>query len=199
MHLYPWLPPCSSHPCSPLSLSCAQLDLGYNELGPEGAGALAPAIAVCASITHIGEGGLDLRNNLLGGEGWGAIFAGVCSSEVSKIASINASGEDIGPKGAKLIAEALRTSVNASVTECNVRGNSLDAESATLLAKVAREKRIMLFGIKHDQTEANFQYVGLGPEEAILIASDLSVSASVTSVRSPAHRTPPICSPLSLN
>ena len=77
---------------------------------------MAPAIAVCASITHIGEGGLDLRYNKLGDEGWGAIFAGVCSSKVGKIASINASSEHIGPQGAKLIAEALRTSVNASVT-----------------------------------------------------------------------------------
>ena len=41
------------HPCSPLSLCCAQLDLKYNELGPEGAAALAPAIAVCASVTKV--------------------------------------------------------------------------------------------------------------------------------------------------
>ena len=77
---------------------------------------MAPAIAVSASITHIGAGGLDLRSNDLGDEGWGAIFAGVCSSKVSKIASIDASNKGIGPKGAKLIAEALRTSVNASLT-----------------------------------------------------------------------------------
>ena len=69
-----------------------------------------------ASITHIGKGGLDLRNNNLGDEGWGAIFAGVCSSEASKVAHIYASSEGIGPKGAKLIAEALRTSVNSSLT-----------------------------------------------------------------------------------
>ena len=93
-----------------------QLDLSWNQLGPEGAAALAPAIAVCASITHIGEGGLDLTGNELGDEGWGAIFAGVCSSEASKVASIDASGKGIGPKGAKLIAEALRTSVNSSLT-----------------------------------------------------------------------------------
>ena len=77
---------------------------------------MVPAIAVSASIAHIGEGGLDLRGNKLGDEGWGAIFAGVCSSEASKVASIDASGKGIGPKGAKLIAEALRTSVNASLT-----------------------------------------------------------------------------------
>ena len=47
MHLYPWLP--AHHTRVHRSLSCAQLDLRYNELGPEGAAALAPASAVCAS------------------------------------------------------------------------------------------------------------------------------------------------------
>ena len=103
------------------SKSLATLDLSNmsplsTKFGPKGAAALASAIAVMGSITHIGEGGLDLRGNKLGDEGWGAIFAGVCSSEASKVASIDASGEGISPKGAKLIAEALRTSVNSSLT-----------------------------------------------------------------------------------
>ena len=38
------------------------------------------------------------------------------------------------PTGAQALAHALKG--NASVTECNVCGNSLDSESATLLAKV---------------------------------------------------------------
>ena len=62
MHLYPWLP--FSLPITPLSLSCAQLDLSYNELGPEGAAALAPAIAVSASMTR-----LDVSRNRLDEEG----------------------------------------------------------------------------------------------------------------------------------
>ena len=81
-------------------------------------------------------------------------------------------------EGITAIANALK--VTASLTECNVRRNNLDEESATLLAKAASQKRIMLFGIKHDQTEADFQHQSLGPVDAILIASDLSVSASVT-------------------
>ena len=44
--------------------SCAQLDLSANELGPEGAAALAPAIADSASMTR-----LDVMGNLLGNEG----------------------------------------------------------------------------------------------------------------------------------
>ena len=72
--------------------------------------------------------------------------------------------------------------VNTVLTECNVRGNNLNTESATALAKVATEKRVMLFGIKHDQTEADFKGQSLGPVDAILIASDLSVSSSLTTV-----------------
>ena len=71
---------------------------------------------------------------------------------------------------------------SACLTEFNMRANHLNKDaahdSATLLAKpkVASENRIMLFGIKHYQTEAIFQDWDLGPVDAILIASDLSVS-----------------------
>ena len=56
-----------------------------------------------------------------------------------------------------------------------------------MLANVATEKRVMLFGIKHDQKEANFHNQSLGPVDAILMASDLAVSGSLTSVWTPAH------------
>ena len=82
-----------------------------------GVKALADALSVNASITHIGQGGLDLRSNSIGEEGWAAIIRAVCSSTVSKVSSIDASSEGIGPKGAKLIGEALYTSVNASITQ----------------------------------------------------------------------------------
>ena len=92
------------------------LDLSSKNVGVNSAIVIASLIGVNGSITHIGEGGLDLRSNNLGDEGWGAIFAGVCSSKVSKITSIDASYKGISPKGAELIAEALRTSVNGSIT-----------------------------------------------------------------------------------
>ena len=105
---------------------------------------------------------------------------------------INLAGNDIGgyydedgelistPEGPKAIADAIR--VSGSLTECNVRGNELDVESANVLANVATEKRVMLFGIKHDQTEADFRDKGLKPSDAVLIANDISVSGSLTSV-----------------
>ena len=46
-------PPCPSRLHLPLSLSCVQLDLSWNRLVSEGAAALAPAIAVCASVTEV--------------------------------------------------------------------------------------------------------------------------------------------------
>jgi len=86
-------------------------------------------------MTAIGEGGLNLKNNELGAEGWGAIFAAVCSSEVTKITSIDDSGERIGSEGAELIAEALRNAVNASLTRVDVRSNMLDWKGMDVLRK----------------------------------------------------------------
>ena len=76
------------------------------------------------------------------------------------------------------MADAL--SVNAVLTECNVLKNNLDSETATMLAKIGTEKRIMLSGVKHDQTNANFSHQQLEPADGILIASDLMVSAALT-------------------
>jgi Ran GTPase-activating protein (RanGAP) involved in mRNA processing and transport len=83
----------------------------------------------------------------------------------------------IGPTGAKEIADYILFS--SVLTECCVRGNHLDVASATALATIAKEKRVMLFGIKHDQTEADFSGERLGPADAILIASDLSISGAL--------------------
>ena len=70
--------------------------------------------ACIAGNRHLRE--LKLVDNSLGDEGWGAIFAAVCGSRISKITSIDASSGGISPEGAKLIGKALRNSVNASVT-----------------------------------------------------------------------------------
>ena len=86
-----------------------------------------------ASLTKIGEGGLDLRYNSMGEEGWAAIIGAVCSSTVSKISTIDAASKGIGRAGAKLIAESLKTNVNASMTRLDVRWNRLGEEDMALL------------------------------------------------------------------
>ena len=63
---------------------------------------------------------------MLGDEGWGAIFAAICGNKDSKIMSMDASDENIGPAGVKLIAEALRTSVTGAV-DAKSGGELLDA------------------------------------------------------------------------
>ena len=112
--------------------SLTSLDLRVNKLGPEGAKALAPGLSNNSSLTSIGEGGLDLRNNLLGDEGWSAIIGAVCGSSVSMISSIDASKEGISIAGAKLIAEALGTSVNGALTILDMRYNRLDDQEEAL-------------------------------------------------------------------
>jgi hypothetical protein len=59
----------------------------------------------------------------MGEEGWAVIFEAVCSSTTSKIASIDASSNGIGLQGAKRIAEALKASVNASLTSLVLSNN----------------------------------------------------------------------------
>ena len=142
---------------------------GSNIGGTAGAKHVANMLLVNGALTSV-----DLRGNQLGDEGWGAIFAAICGNKDSKIMSMDASSENIGPAGVKLIAEALRTSVTGGLTVANLMRNHLDVESAKMLAEVAKQKGISLCGIQRDQTTANFLYKGLEPPDAILLGSDLS-------------------------
>ena len=87
-------------------------------------------------------------------------------------------------EGITAIADALR--VNGALTMANLLGNKLDAESAKMLAEVAKQKGISLCGIQRDQTIADFRYKRLEPPDAILLASDLSqavVTGALTKLR----------------
>jgi hypothetical protein len=67
----------------------------------------------------------------------------------------------------------------------NLLRNQLDAESAKMLAEVAKQKGISLCGIQRDQTTADFSNQNLKPPDAILLASDLSqavVTSALTSI-----------------
>ena len=84
------------------------------------------------------------------------------------------------PTVLRVIVEMLQTN---ALTECNLLNNGLlDTESATILAKLGTERGIMLSGIKRDQQEADFRELGLKPADAILIASDLTVTHTLTSI-----------------
>jgi hypothetical protein len=88
--------------------------------GSAGAKHVANMIGVNGSLTSV-----KLRGNALGDEGWGAIFAAICGNKDSKIMSMDASDENIGPVGVKLIAESLRTSVTGTLTSINLSKNRL--------------------------------------------------------------------------
>ena len=114
--------------------------------------------------------------------GWGEAEVELLSQvlpQFSQLKSIDLSSNTLGAAGIIQILQANGTP-GGSLAECNVRNNNLDDESTTMLAKVGTERRIMLFGLKHGQTAASFQGERLGPLDAILLASDLGVSDSLT-------------------
>ena len=88
------------------------LDLSGKKLRVASTIVIASLISVNGSLASV-----KLRGNKLGDEGWGAIFAAICGNKDSKIMSLDAASEKIGPAGVKLIAEALRTSVTGSLTK----------------------------------------------------------------------------------
>ena len=153
-----------------------QINLKDNNLGSEGAEALAPAISVSASLTEI-----NLRYNQLGPEGGKAIAEGIRVS--ASLTSIDLSRNELGPEGGKAIAEGIR--VSASLTSCNVLQNNMDVETVKLLVEAVKDRDISLCGIQPGQTSAGYAYHHLKPPDAVLLASDLSkagVSASLTQV-----------------
>ena len=79
------------------------------------------------------------------------------------LTSIDLSSNYLGVESAQHIVEGI--SASALLTECTMFGNELDVQSAKLMAKVGTNKRIMLFGIKHDQTEANFKDESIGYDD----------------------------------
>jgi Ran GTPase-activating protein (RanGAP) involved in mRNA processing and transport len=133
-----------------------EADLQAQGLGPADGILIASDLVngLSSSLTLIGEGGLDLRGNSLGDEGWGAIIRAVCSSPSSKISSIDASGQGIGSAGAKLIAEALRTCVNGALTVLRLGDNPLGPEGCKALSDVLKVntclKELVLLPLLHE-------------------------------------------------
>ena len=143
--------------------------LRHNAIGAEGGTAIADALRVNEALTSI-----SLRYNGLGDEGWGAIFAGVCANKNSKIATIDASDESIGPAGAKLIGEALTTSVSEALTSLDTRYNSIGKEAALGLVTIFKEKDRMTF--------VGLASCELGAEGAGAVADYLRVSEALTEI-----------------
>ena len=107
-----------------MSLSCAQLDLRGNYLRPEGAKALAPALAANASLTS-----LDVRFNYISGDGASQLSTAVLGNtkievfnevpinemRADSFTELNLEGKVIGVEGGMVVAGLLP--VMASLTE----------------------------------------------------------------------------------
>jgi NLR family CARD domain-containing protein 3 len=177
-----------------------QLDLSGNELcglsyyndgdgtyTAEGITAIADALRVNGALTVI-----DLRYNKLDAES-AKLLAEVAKQKGISLCGIRRdqttadfSNQDLKPPFAILLGSDLSQAVvTGALTVTNLLGNKLDAESAKMLAEVAKQKGISLCGIRRDQTTADFSYKGLKPPDAILLASDLSqavVTGALTSL-----------------
>jgi hypothetical protein len=128
----------------------------------EGITAIAEALRVNGALTSV-----KLRGNKLGDEGWGAIFAAICSNKDSKIMSLDASGENIGLAGGKLIAKALGTSVTGALTSINLRGNEHGDEGwGAIFAAICSNKDSKIMSL--DASGGN-----IGPPGVKLIAAAL--------------------------
>jgi hypothetical protein len=117
---------------------------------------------------------LSLTKNRLGEEGTKAICEALEQNTTLKELDISGGydGNIGGSAGAKHVAKML--GVNSALTVTSLLGNDLDAESAKMLAEVAKQKGISLCGIQRDQTTADFSNKCLKLPDAILLASDLS-------------------------
>ena len=151
--------------------------LSGNSLGAEGAAALAPALAANGALTE-----LSIYGNRVGDEGVGAICEAIQSNKETKLASLNFKNNGISPVGANAVAAMV--AVTGGLTVTNLLGNQLDAESAKMLAEVAKQKGISLCGIRRDQTTADFSDQDLKPPDAILLVSDLSQAGATGSLTS---------------
>eukprot|EP00900_Chrysochromulina_parva_P019521 jgi/Chrpa1/27570/Chrysochromulina_OHIO_Genome00027619-RA len=161
-----------------------QLDLGGNELGAESGKAMVEAlktnttfrtVTLDGAVLSIAE--LTLLKNRFDvesatmlakiGAERGIMLSGMKRDQTEA----DFSSRGLQPADAILIGSDLQ--FMAVLKNCNVLKNSLDIESATMLAKIGAEKGIMLSGMKRDQTEADFAGQGLQAADAILIGSDL--------------------------
>jgi Ran GTPase-activating protein (RanGAP) involved in mRNA processing and transport len=139
---------------------------------------LAEYIAVSGGLTA-----LDLSFNNLIDEGVSEVCEAIQNNKETKLASLNFERNRIGPVGANAVAAMV--AVNGALTVANLLRNPLDAESAKMLAEVAKQKGISLCGIRRDQTTADFHDQYLKPPDAILLASDLTqavVTGGLTSI-----------------
>ena len=159
----------------------------------EGINAIADALRVNGSLTRV-----DVRRNNIAGDGTAQLAAAVLGNlkiemfneipikemRANSLTELDLKEKGVGVEGGMVVAGLIP--VMGALTMANLLGNELDAESAKMLAEVAKQKGISLCGLRRDQTTADFSEQNLKPPDAILLASDLSqavVTGALTEVR----------------
>ena len=123
---------------------------------------------------------LDLAQKLGGNR---PTVLSVLTAVMKSLTEINLQQNELGPEGAKSLGTAI--SVSKSLTAVNLLSNGLDADSAGMLLKVKGEKPQLqtLCGLTHEETELDLSWKGLGPADAMMLAPEIAVSKSLTSIK----------------
>ena len=144
------------------TLNITHLNLGGNNIGDEGAIALADELKTNTSIKE-----LELYVNDIGPAGATAIAKAL--EENKSLTTLNLNRNKIGPTGATSLAKTLET--NTSLTHLNLRCNNSGDTGATALAKALEEnKSIKKINLIHNQ---------IGSEGAIALAKVLEENTSL--------------------
>ncbi|ELK26268.1 Tubulin alpha-3 chain [Myotis davidii] len=127
-----YLRSCRAHGAVPVSCFLRQgrapdLNLRHRGLGPQGARALAPALASNPYVKR-----LDLRDNGLRGAGAKALAHALSKS--SSICDVDLSENQLGAVGAQAICAALMA--NPAIQKVQLAGNSLEEQAAQYLAEL---------------------------------------------------------------
>ena len=148
-------------------MTLRQLDLGGNELGVESGKAMVEALKTNTTLLQ-----LSLNGNKLG-DASGCALAVVLQANTT-LRQLDLGGNELGASGKGMV-EALKTNTTfrtvtldgavLSIAELTLLKNSLDVESATMLAKIGADWGIMLSGMKRDQTEACLLYTSPSPRD----------------------------------
>ena len=168
------------------------LDLSVKNLCVASAVVIASLIGVNGGLTSLdvrfnnftGDGAVQLSAAVLGNFKI-EMFNGIPIKEMraNSLTELDLKDKRFGLVGGMVVAGLIP--IMGGLTVANLLGNQLDAESAMMLAEVAKQKGISLCGIQRDQTTADFRNKRLQPPDAILLASDLSqaiVTGALTQV-----------------
>jgi Ran GTPase-activating protein (RanGAP) involved in mRNA processing and transport len=139
--------------------------------------------ALSSCISGEGEPPLELTIAAVACAGSGI----VCGIPVQQMREDGVTELDLSNRGlqvaaAMLVVAYLIPAMLVVLKNCNLLKNSLDIKSATMLAKIAAEKGIMLSGMTRDQRLAVFTNQNLRHADAIIIASDLKFMAVLTNL-----------------